>query len=110
MNGRRVHLAAVDAEANLHAGLVRRANGVAPEIRDLMTGEVRALAWRQPKLAVVGIGMAGRERTRDHHAADVHDHAAVGATEKTARALATGRQHQLPHRRSSRERTEPEGD
>ena len=50
------------------------------------------------------------ERDRDHHDAEVHDHAAVGPADEPAPALAPRGEHELAERRAGGEPAEPERD
>ena len=75
-----------------------------------MAAELRALSHLQGELGLTDIAAAGGERHGNDDDTEVHDHAAVGASDESAQSLTTSGQHQLSACRTTGEPTETEGD
>ena len=88
-------------------GLVLDAIGMFDDLRrlvdDLGVAEADRVAGLHLELALTQVRGARDEAQRHGDDAEVHDHAAVGASDEAAPTLATGRQHQLAQARPRRE-------
>ena len=105
-----IDLLTIDTDGHSKFGAVGELAEVGALECQFMTGEARGLPFFEKEGVLADVGITRRERDRDEHHTEMHDHPAVGPAHHAPPTLAASGEHDLAKRGAAGEPAETEGE